>query len=141
MKESTFLETRRGTPRTFLAVVFPLNLQTLPHWPLANPSSSSTTASAQLQLELPFATDAPTAKRQPRRRAPLVTPAPILRAEANLLRFPFFALHTKGLRNCKGWSIQGKHNLTMLRTILNTVLPATQTTCFRDRLRAKRTTR
>lgn len=34
-----------------------------------------------------------------------------MKAEANLLRFPFFALHTKGLRNCKGWSIEGKTTL------------------------------
>jgi hypothetical protein len=62
--------------------------------------NSLSTEKQALPLDLPVASP-----------APLATSASVVKAEANLLRFPFFAQHTKGLRNCKGWSIEGKTTL------------------------------
>ena len=39
----------------------------------------------------------------------LVTPSPVLRMEANFLRFPFFALGTKGLKKRKGFLVEGSN--------------------------------
>lgn len=38
---------------------------------------------------------------------PTITPRQIVQAEANLLRFPFFALHTKGLKNRRAIEVLG----------------------------------
>jgi hypothetical protein len=41
-------------------------------------------------------------------RDPRKTPGPVLRAEANFLRFPLFAIHTKGLKSLDGIECSGR---------------------------------
>jgi len=43
--------------------------------------------------------------------APLIKPPEIIRAEANFLRFPFFALHSKGLRQLDGIESVGRKQI------------------------------
>ena len=73
--------------------------------PNATPSKPATTTNETL-----LSRDGPSLDSAPDKPSPL-TSATLVRQEANLLRFPFFAFGRRGLRNHKGLLIRGQSKL------------------------------
>lgn len=76
------------------------------------PASNSSASASDSQQQLQFLSNdqLPDARSTAKLQSPLVSAA-IVRQEANLLRFPFFALGRKGLRNRKGLLVRGQSKL------------------------------